>query len=377
MKRLLFIIFFLLNVSNVFAGLEFLITPVFQEEPLWCWAASCEMVLDAYERGNTTDQYEIARWAVDGENTLADFHGTDKSVDRVLENYNSNIMPIWLDATLFEYNLTQEIVEGKPVLAGIGLGDNSIGHVVLIIGYTGSGGSDVGNVVFNDPDPAYPGRRVLSYDDFDQNGSAWQWNETIRMFLPPREPIPTGIGGSHIVRFVDDDCTTEITQSPQSLSYRAIKYGDSPVSWEWNLVFPHSGGEVIVASWTTSTSQDDLTWNISSFVLPTNYDWEYTYDGKIGGRIEVICVDPDYHYDAINVMYVPNDLYPGVLLYSDKTINNTQPDVRAHKLLIVQNDQFLPNGNISLKSGERIDIKDGVIYGNGSLTNLIVDPSLR
>jgi hypothetical protein len=212
---------------------------------------------------------------------------------------------------------------------------------------------------------------------FVRTGNSWAWYETLRLFTNPREPIPLGIGPSHRVRLFDGDCTTEITQSPQSLSYRAYKYGDSPVSWEWKLVFPHSGGEAVVASWNSNTSQKDLTWSIPNFSLPSYYDWSYRFDGKIGGRIEVICLDPDYHDDAINVMYVPSVLYPGVLIYEDKIISNTQPDVRAHELLIMQNDQFLPGGNINLKSGERIDIKDGITIENGSQTNLIVDSALR
>ena len=76
-------------------------------------------------------------------------------------------------------------------------------------------------------------------------------------------------------------------------------------------------------------------------------------------------------------MYVPSDLYPGVLIYEDQTISSSQPDVRVHELLIMQNDLFLPGSNINLKSGKRFDIRDGVTIENGSVTNLIVDPALR
>ena len=48
MKRLLLIGLFLANVSNL-AGKEFDIYPVIQDQTLWCWAACCEMVHDAYK----------------------------------------------------------------------------------------------------------------------------------------------------------------------------------------------------------------------------------------------------------------------------------------------------------------------------------------
>jgi hypothetical protein len=111
--------------------------------------------------------------------------------------------------------------------------------------------------------------------------------------------------------------------------------------------------------------------------MPSNYDWIYQNDGRVAGRIEVICMDPDYHFDAINIIYVPGDIYPGILVYKDQVVNNNKPDVRAHQILIAENDNFMPGGNISLKSGGRIDIKDGITIGNGSQVDFIIDPSLR
>ena len=59
MKKLLFISSVLLSISNIFAAKELIIKPAFQEYTHWCWAACCEMVLDAY--GETEDQYDCAR----------------------------------------------------------------------------------------------------------------------------------------------------------------------------------------------------------------------------------------------------------------------------------------------------------------------------
>ncbi len=266
-------------------------------------------------------------------------------------------------STLYQNYLTAEIDDGRPIIAGIRLSGN-IGHVVVIRGYTGSGGYNVGNVIFNDPDPNLPGRREISYDDFVQNGTSWTWNETIRLITDPRTPIPLGL---------DDWCriydggTTTITPSTTSLSYTAGFYnGDiwptHPVSWEWKLIFVHSSGDCIARSWTSTSTGSELTWNITGFSLPSGYLWYYNYDGKIPGRVELDLLDSDgyHHHDAINVVYVPSNLYPGFVLYEDNTVSSTQPEVKAHQLIVTQNDQFLSGGNITFRAGERIDIRDGI-----------------
>jgi len=379
----------LLLAHIAFAGKEFDIDPIRQAKSLWCWAACCEMVFDAYKLEiyssyGYVDQYDVANWAVNGNNEENNLSGDSISVDQVLWHFgsiNSNYTakPSGTgQGNISKYDLSYEIDGGRPIIVAVAVdeGSGAYLHDVLIRGYTGPSGSSMENVIFNDPDNG-GSRRVKSYAEFVRTGNSWAWHESLRLVTNPREPIPLGGGPSNVVILLEDDCTTEITQSPQSLSYRAYKSGDSPVSWEWKLVFPHSGGEAVVASWNINTSQKDLTWSIPNFSLPSFYDWSYRFDGKIGGRIEVICLDPDYHADAINVMYIPGDLYPGVLIYEDKVIINNQPNVRAHKLLLMQNDQFLSGGNINLKSGERIDIKDGITIANGSQTNLIIDPTLR
>jgi hypothetical protein len=59
-------------------------------------------------------------------------------------------------------------------------------------------------------------------------------------------------------------------------------------------------------------------------------------------------------------------LFPGTLVYENQIVTNPRPDVKAHELIITRNDQFAPGANISLKSGERIDITDGVTVQNGN-----------
>ena len=111
--------------------------------------------------------------------------------------------------------------------------------------------------------------------------------------------------------------------------------------------------------------------------MPSNYYWKYSYDGEIVGQLEVVVHDPEYHDDAINVVYVPDDLYPGVLIYEDEVVTSSQPDVRAHELLFMRNDEVMPGADIAFKSGERIDVEDGVTIHNGVAVDLVVDPSLR
>ncbi|MBD3314231.1 MAG: hypothetical protein GF344_00460 [Chitinivibrionales bacterium] len=370
-----FLSFFMFSTSHICA-LELDITPARQDSSFWCWAAACEMVLYAY--GKAIDQYDCAAWAVSRENRTVWMTGANNAVDQVLIHFGG-IYSKHDESTLYESYIIDEIDDGKPIIAGISF-YNVIGHMVIIRGYTGSGGYDLGNVIYNNPGTGK--REERPYDEFtgpDDPEDEWYWHETLRLTTPPRDPIPyVGIGDQEHGVWLDDyNCTQEITESTQSLSFSAYKIGDTPVSWEWQLVFPHEYGYAVVESWTTNSTEDDLTWNISNFSLPSGYDWEYTYDGKIAGRVEVVCLDPDYHDDAINVIYVPNDLYPGTLVYENQIVTNNQPDVDVHELLIVRNDVFGAGANISFKAGERIDIEDGVTIENGSLTNFIIDPSLR
>jgi len=85
----------LLFAQAVFAEKEFEISPVGQDSSLWCWAACCEMIFDAYkvgvEEGLHYDQYDIANWAVDGNNETNNLSGDNNSVDEVLWHFGSII----------------------------------------------------------------------------------------------------------------------------------------------------------------------------------------------------------------------------------------------------------------------------------------------
>jgi hypothetical protein len=73
MRRHIIISSVFLSIASSFAGKELIIAPAFQDKTLWCWAASCEMVCDAY--GETEDQYDCAGYAVGGRNEIALYRG--------------------------------------------------------------------------------------------------------------------------------------------------------------------------------------------------------------------------------------------------------------------------------------------------------------
>jgi hypothetical protein len=386
-KRLLLsVVLFTLFTSNAYSARELVISPYRQWGSNTCWAACSKMVLDAYQFSKT--EMEIRKWAFppNGPDVTNQLSGTTKSTDKVFQNYG----PIYSTFTPFntssrggnisQSDLTSEIDRGRPILSGRLIADGSptgSGHMFLITGYTGSGGSTAGKVIYNDP--ASGTRKEQTYAEFVRTGNGYIWFETLRLTTNPRFPIPVGTGPKELVRI--NSGTAEITQSPQSLSYIAYKNGDHiPVNWNWKLIFPHSYGDCIVASWTVTGSNLQSTWNISNFVLPAGYQWKYNFDGKIPGRVEVLVNDnagPPAHEDAINVLYTPNILYSGIIVYENNTVSNAQPEVKAHELIITQNDQFSPGGNITFKSGERIDINDGVTIQNGSTTNFTIDPLIR
>jgi hypothetical protein len=387
----------LLIPAKVKAGRDLLIFEVGQAGQNTCWAACAIMVLRSYDRANITSELQIRRWvfdsggSTDSANALA---GGPKTTDMVLKHFSQNYIESYSintgtvpgcggEGCISQSMLTSTIDDGRPMIAGVTpvreLGVYSY-HAVVIRGYTGSGGSVVGDVIYNEP--RYNGRRhMMPYSDFVA-GDDWFWDETLMITSKPKaDPIPVGIGSNEGVSIYNS--TTEITQSPQNLTFRAAKSGPHvPVNWNWKLVFPHDGGEYVAATWSVTTSAFLSTWNVPNFVLPSNYKWKYNFDGKIPGRIEVLVNDnagPPAHTDAANVLYVPNDLYPGVVIYENKTISSPQPEVKAHELIRLQNSQFLPGSNINFRSGERIEIREGTninIPNSGSI-NFTVDPSIR
>lgn len=386
----LFAILFI--IVDTRAALELEIPPYRQWGKNTCWAACSYMVLKAYNANGGldigNDEMKIRKWAFppDGPDVTNQLSGTSNSTDKVLENFGSIYSRLeefnrsTQGGNIKEFDLIWEIDHGRPILCGRLISDGSSTgrkHMLVIRGYTGSGGSTAGMVIYNDPASGARGKQF--YGEFVRKGNDYIWYQTLRLTTNPPQRIPVGIGPKELAQIHSG--TSEITQSPQSLSYAAYKDGDHiPVNWNWKLIFPHSDGECIVASWTESSSTLQSTWNIPNFVLPAGYQWKYNFDGNIPGRVEILVNDnasPPAHEDAINVLYKPSIAYPGTVVYENNSVSNTLPEVKAHESIIAQYDQFLPGGNITFKSGERIDINDGITIQNGSTTNFIIDPSIR
>jgi hypothetical protein len=273
--------------------------------------------------------------------------------------------------------IVREINGGRPLLAGLTyMGGEA--HMVVIRGYSGTSGSNIGNVIYNDPRDGV--EHSLPYSDFILNNDFY-WDETLVLTTNPRIPIPVSIGPNEYVQIDDFISTREITQSPQFLVFYAYKSGDVPIEWRWKLIFPYTGGEYIAASWTYSSSNPQSLWNIPNFVLPTNYLWKYNFDGIIPGRVEVSVSDiggPPAHDDARNVIYIPSGpLYLGTVIFANETVSGTQPEIKAHELILIENSIFLYGSNINFKSGENIIIERGVDIRGDNIINFIVDPLIR
>lgn len=372
--------------SNMVAK-ELLLPPLQKTNPLACWATCTKMTLDAYgytNNSNTRITEKELEDAVCGYNTdcTNQLFGTSQSVDMILMQkkqifstqtpYNRSTG----GGNVSQSDLIYEIDKGRPILSGWLYGDGKK-HMVLIRGYSGSGGTIVGNVAYNDPDNGQT--KYLSYAEFVRQGDTRVWYETLRLTTNPAVTIPVGIGPHEYVLI--NTAPFAILPTTQSITVTAQKSGAHiPVLWTWRLVFPSKDGDCIVRTSTTSGPNFTSTWNITNFSMPVGYAWKYNFEGKIPGRVEVKVDDnagPPAHEDAINVLYVPNSTYPGVLIYENKTISTFQADVKAHELIIMQNDQFLSGTSISLKSGIAIDINNGITVENGGLVNIVVDPILR
>ena len=374
-------------VQNIFSGLQLVISPYEQSGNHTCWAACSKMILDAYQiqdsYGASISEQEILNQAVDGADVKNYLFGYSYSVDMILAYWGSiQSNPTSPNSqgygNLSQLNLTAEIDDGRPIISQWDYSDGSEDHDVLIIGYDGTGGSDAGKVIYNDPslnnseNPKY-----LSYATFVQTGTSRWWYATLRLTTNPDYPIPTPIGGSNWVQ-VNTGGTTVVTPTTSSLSYSASSCCKS-ITWNWNLIFTDVNGPVVVASSSQPTDNSNTTtWNITNFAMPAGHQWYYNYNGKIPGRVELSAtIESEQIYDWKDVIFVPSVLYPGYIVFANQTVSSSHADVKAHTSVSLTNDAITSTGNVSFKAGNKININDGVTIQNGSLTNFIIDQGLQ
>lgn len=89
---LILLLLLMLPNVNVLADKHLEIVPIQQQNTKWCWAACCEMISDAYKMqqygpSGGFNQYEVATWAVNGNNSPNSLFGYPKSVDKVIEHF--------------------------------------------------------------------------------------------------------------------------------------------------------------------------------------------------------------------------------------------------------------------------------------------------
>lgn len=376
----------LLRVSGIFADLKLVIDPYRQWGYNTCWAAVSVMVLNAY--GYPQEDEKLVRcWVYpdpseENCNTsmggptdkINGLWGESKSVDQILQYFGS-IYGHPETVALAQEEIAEQIgvnIEDlhKPFICGLLTWENKR-HMVLGIGYYGSGiGSDVTSVIYNDPNM---GREVImDYLDFVYNDDFY-WLETFILDNYPTTPIPTPIDPPDWVMITSG--TGEITTSTTSLSYSASRGSSTEATWNWKLIFPHSSGYCTARSWTASGSTSHhSTWIINGFSMPAGFQWRYCCDGRIAGWAEVTVTYPENTMkSAFNVLYTPDNLYPGQILYANKLVSTSQPEVKAHELIVLENDQFNSGANIDFKSGGRINIKDDITITNGCSVDFIVD----
>lgn len=179
----------LIGANPVTADEDLGISPTFQQNPVWCWAAVSEMVLShfGYSSINPAGNFQCGVVAMLGGvcnlncGACGTGIGNTSNLAEVLRRYQQVAAQVGADGEKFISRLTgklsanrivDEIDAGRPVIAGInpsgmgkfyppGFGE----HVALIEGYKNEG-NDI-NLIVNDPFPY----RVVGHDPYISAGA--------------------------------------------------------------------------------------------------------------------------------------------------------------------------------------------------------------
>lgn len=382
------------NINIIYCSIIVLLAPVNtltrqlnipwvgQKNPQWCWAAVSEMTLKYY--GITKTQAQLATWVFGSEANLPlplyNDANTNLGVNKVLKNFAGNLIgsQYYLNGTLSKQQIFTEIDNDRPIPI---LGETDVigkYHIVEIIGYENDSPTNP-SIWINDPN--YTQSQKVSLKSVQETFPTWEWLETLRF-------QKSGINGTGVldgVQISTNGVDFNYTEPAVARTYTGTfirKYPSRAYAhqWHWALSFSHSLGNYIVSTY------DDLrdstltsTWNAPSFVLPTNYSWNYTNDGAVIGKLILGGPDTDgyYHSDEEDVFYYPPNPYPMSISYAYTSVSNPSPDVKAHQVIVLRDYQINSGANISFRAGEAIVIRDNVTIQNGSLSNFIVDPAIR
>ena len=155
---------------------ELQVQATLQQTPVWCWAASAEMIFRYYglPNINPVNNYQcgiIGAWfagtpcATDCSRCVLPI-GAMSSMQQVIDGYGSYVRTLGIAARILSSalvfrplsrtELANEISAGRPIIAGISPGQafaipNASQHVVVIIGYDFAAGKQ--SIIVNDPFP--------------------------------------------------------------------------------------------------------------------------------------------------------------------------------------------------------------------------------
>ncbi|MDR0305346.1 MAG: hypothetical protein LBI42_00760 [Chitinispirillales bacterium] len=177
----------LLIYANVNANNKVNVPALGREDPsrsFTCWAVSTRMVLAAY---NThVSEESIIRYAFSG--ALRDepvaLSGGLNTVDRVIHGFNVNIVPfaiaqrLNLNNPLDRNSLVQSINERKPIIAYWNIKNQTVGHMVVIVGYEDLQGNREATILFNEP--ITEKEQKMPYTQFVDNAN-FSWTSSLCM----------------------------------------------------------------------------------------------------------------------------------------------------------------------------------------------------
>ncbi|MBL0385277.1 C39 family peptidase [Tumebacillus sp. ITR2] len=139
-----------------------------QQQSLWCWAASTEMVAKYF--GANATQSDIVTYV---KGSPVNVTGTVADVQRGLSKYN--IKSSYIATTMTFQTIANQASNGQPMVASISYTDGT-GHALVIRGYYEDTSLSKQDVYFIDP--ANATYNILPYGDFLSN-SKFRWVNSV------------------------------------------------------------------------------------------------------------------------------------------------------------------------------------------------------